>query len=301
MTKSGAKLDAEKVTAQWPTCPAAVCARFGLEKNDCEATLGLYVVPSFDVPEGFEGTNLPKPKLDLEATQKMQEALEATNQSSDDWTRRPGVRRRGRRRRNAPRRGVTTTTVAFVVKRCDDDDDGRRTTSSEAATATTTEEDTHRRMMTTTDGTRRNATMTTTTTTKTIAATKGLQNVEENDVTTTNTTDTRIDTTTAKSSSSSRRNRYDDDDDDDEDDRRGYSPKNVTTMITIEETSVGPHRIVSTGATRMMIDTTTEENLLRSRVDTKRPRKTARRRKTFILQDESPRRRIRPRRQPTTI
>ena len=40
-----------------------------------------------------------------------------------------------------------------------------------------------------------------------------------------------------------------------------YSSKNVTTMITIEETSVGPHRIVSTGATRMMIDTTTEENL----------------------------------------
>jgi len=75
VTKSGAKLDAEKVTAQWPTCPAAVCARFGLEKNDCEATLGLYVVPSFDVPEGFEGTNLPKPKLDLEATQKMQERL----------------------------------------------------------------------------------------------------------------------------------------------------------------------------------------------------------------------------------
>jgi len=46
-------------------------------------------------------------------------------------------------------------------------------------------------------------------------------------------------------------------------------------MITIEETSVGPHRIVSTGATRMMIDTTTEENLLRSRVDTT-TRKTTR-------------------------
>ena len=75
VTKSGAKLDTEKVTAQWPTCPAAVCARFSLEKTDCEATLGLYTVPTFEVPEGFDGSNLPKPKLDLEATQKMQERL----------------------------------------------------------------------------------------------------------------------------------------------------------------------------------------------------------------------------------
>ena len=29
------------------------CGQFGLEKNDCEATLGLYVVPSVDVPEGL--------------------------------------------------------------------------------------------------------------------------------------------------------------------------------------------------------------------------------------------------------
>ena len=27
-TKSKVKLDTEKVTARWPTCPAAVCARF---------------------------------------------------------------------------------------------------------------------------------------------------------------------------------------------------------------------------------------------------------------------------------
>ena len=75
VTKSGAKLDTEKSPAQWPTCPAAVCARFSLEKTDCEATLGLYTVPTFEVPEGFNGSNLPKPKLDLEATQKMQERL----------------------------------------------------------------------------------------------------------------------------------------------------------------------------------------------------------------------------------
>ena len=75
-------------------------------KNDC-SDARIVRGPILRRSRRVEGTNLPKPKLDLEATQKMQERLKQQIKAAGDWTRRPGVRRRGRRRRNAPRRGVS--------------------------------------------------------------------------------------------------------------------------------------------------------------------------------------------------